>query len=524
MIRPTTAALTLAIALAVGLVAACGRTPMERQPGTLIVGVQTNPTVLDPRLAMDVASLHVLQLVYNRLIKKDPIGKLVCDLCTRWEQPDPKTYRFYLHRGVRFHDGRELTAEDVVYTFRSMRDPALQSPRRMSMEPVASVRAVGRYTVEFRLKELYAPFLQNVTAAIVPKHHAEGRPEAVVREPIGTGPFRFVEWRPDEYILLEAFPDYWEGPAKIERVMLKVIPDQTVRLLELERGGVDLLINLVPPDSLPRLERNSDLRIVSRPGSSFSYIGFNLEDAVLRRRLVRQAIAHAIDRRGIILNILKGLATLARGLLPPTHWAYEPDVHTYHYDPEEARRLLDEAGLPDPPGPEPRLTIVYKTSMNEVRRRIGEVLQAQLAEVGIRVVIKNYEWGTFYADIRRGNFQMYTLTWVGITDPDHYYYIYHSSSLPPRGANRNRYRNPELDKLLDQGRGTIDPAARRSIYGRVQRIVADDLPYVPLWHALNVAVMRRDLKGFVLYANQDFSGLKGAYIDRGEATPTTAGR
>ncbi|MFQ5893189.1 MAG: ABC transporter substrate-binding protein [Nitrospinota bacterium] len=524
MIQRRTATLGLAIGLAVGLLVACGQTPVERQPGTLIVGVQSNPTVLDPRLAIDVASLHVIQLVYNRLIKKDPVGKLVCDLCSRWEQPAPTTYRFSLHRGVRFHDGQELTAEDVVYTFRSMRDPALQSPRRMTLAPIESIRAVDRYTVEFRLKEPYAPFLQNMAVAIVPKHHAEGRPEAVVREPLGSGPFRFVAWKPDEHVLLEAFPDYWEGPARLKRILIKVIPDQTVRLLELEQGGVDLLINLVPPDSLPRLEQNPAVRIVTRPGSAFSYIGFNLEDPLLGRRRVRQAIAYAIDRRGIILNILKGLATPARGLLPPTHWAYEHDVHTYPYDPEEARRLLDEAGLPNPPGPTPRFTLVYKTSMNEVRRRIGEILQAQLAEVGIRVVMKNYEWGTFYADIRRGNFQMYTLTWVGITDPDHYYYVFHSSSLPPRGANRNRYRNAEIDRLVEQGRATVEPAARRAVYSRVQKIVAEDLPYVPLWHALNVAVMRRELKGFVLYANQDFSGLKGAYLETQDGAPVAAGR
>ena len=524
MTHTRTATRGLAIGLAVGLLLACSRSPIERKPGTIIVGVQANPTILDPRLAIDVASLHVIQLVYNRLMKKDPIGKLVCDLCTRWERPDPKSYRFHLHRGVRFHDGSELTAEDVVYTFLSVMDPALQSPRRVSYAPVESVRALDRYTVEFRLKELYAPFLQNAVMAIVPKHHAAGRPEAVLREPIGTGPFRFIKWGADEHVLLEAFEDYWEGRSRIERIIIKVIPDQTVRLLELERGGLDLLINLVPPDSLPRLERNPDLRILTRPGSSFSYIGFNLDDEVLRHRRVRQAIAHAIDRRGIILYILRGLAVPARGLLPSSHWAFEPEVHTYGYDPEEARRLLDEAGLPDPPGAEPRFTIIYKTSMNEVRRRIGEVLQAQLAEVGIRVLIKNFEWGTFYADIRRGNFQMYTLTWVGITDPDHYHYIFHSANLPPRGANRNRYRNPEIDRLLEKGRGTMEPEARRAVYSRVQKIVAEELPYVPLWHASNVAVMRKELKGFVLYENQDFSGLKGAYLDLKSSVPATAGR
>jgi peptide/nickel transport system substrate-binding protein len=290
----------------------------------------------------------------------------------------------------------------------------------------------------------------------------------------------------------------------------------------MEQGGVDLMINLLPPDALPRLEKISELKIVTRPGASCAYIGFNMKDRVLRHKKVRKAIAYAVDRRGIILNILKGLAIPSHSLLPPSHWAYEPEVRTYPYDPEEARRLLDEAGFTDPPGPEPRFTLMYKTSMNEVRRRIGEVLQAQLGEVGIRVIMKNYEWGTFFADIRRGNFQMYTLTWVGITDPDHYYYIFHSSNLPPRGANRNRYFNPELDQLVERGRVTLDPEKRREIYAHVQQIVAEDLPYVHLWHAMNVAVMSRELKGFVLYANQDFSGLKGAYVETMGSGPVAA--
>jgi peptide/nickel transport system substrate-binding protein len=514
----------LLLVFSAGLLLACGRAPEERRAGSLIVGVQSNPTILDPRLAVDMASLHVIQLVYERLMKKDPTGQLVCDLCTRWEQTDLTTYRFYLHQGVRFHDGPELTAEDVAYTFLSTMDPALKSPRRQALAAIRSVRAADRYVVEFNLEEPYAPFMQNMVLGIVPKHYAEGNPEAVARRPLGSGPFRFVEWRPDDYVLLEAFGDYWDGPPRSRRIVLKIIPDQTVRLLEMERGGVDLLINLLPPDALPRLESSPKLRIVTRPGASCAYIGFNMEDEVLGKKRVRQAIAYAVDRHGIILNILKGLAIHARNLLPPSHWAYEPDVKNYTYDPEEARRLLDEAGFPDPPGPEPRFTLIYKTSMNEVRRRIGEVLQAQLGEVGIKVTMKNYEWGTFFADIRRGNFQMYTLTWVGINDPDHYHYIYHSSNVPPRGANRNRYRNPEIDRLLELGRVTLNRAERRQIYGRVQEIVAEDLPYVVLWHAMNVAVMRKELKDFVLYANQDFSGLKGAYVEPSGSAHVARGR
>jgi peptide/nickel transport system substrate-binding protein len=235
----------------------------------------------------------------------------------------------------------------------------------------------------------------------------------------------------------------------------------------------------------------------------------NLRDPRLADRRVRRALAHAIDRAAIIRTLLGGLAVEAAGLLPPAHWAHEPSAARYAHDPARARALLDEAGLVDPDGggPLPRTSLTFKTSQNELSRRIAEVLQQQLAEVGIEMTIRSYEWGTFYADIKSGNFELYTLSWVGIVDPDIYYDVFHSASAPPAGSNRGGYANPALDRLLERGRRTMDPDARRTIYREVQRIIADDLPYVSLWYPMNVVVLTRRVDGFVPSPSGDWSSL-----------------
>ncbi|MFQ6111216.1 MAG: ABC transporter substrate-binding protein, partial [Nitrospinota bacterium] len=246
------------------------------------------------------------------------------------------------------------------------------------------------------------------------------------------------------------------------------------------------------------------------PGTNFSYIGMNLRDPILRRPKVRRALAHAIDRETIIRYILKGLAREADSLLPEGHWAHAPGLPRYGYEPERAKALLDEAGLPDPDGPGPRVrfTLLYKTSQNELRRRIAEVFQEQLREVGVKLKIRSYEWGTFFGDIRSGNFQLYGLTWVGIDDPDIYYYIFHSRMMPPRGANRGGYLNPRVDRLLEEGRRTWERGRRREIYAEIQRILGRELPYINLWHGTNVAVMAKEVRGFEVYPDEDFISLR----------------
>jgi peptide/nickel transport system substrate-binding protein len=331
--------------------------------------------------------------------------------------------------------------------------------------------------------------------------------------PVGTGPFRFVSYELEQRLTLVKNEAYHAGPPKIAGVVVTFIPDETVRTLELEAGGVDIVMNPITPDLLPRLRRQDHLKIETRVGTNYSYLGFNLHDPVVGRRAVREALAHAIDRQAIVDHILKGLAAVAAGPLSPSNPYYVADLPVYDYDPAKAARLLDAAGFPDPDGdgPASRMRLNYATSQNELRKRIAEVFQYQLAKIGVELVIDSMEWGTFFGRIQKGEFQVYSLTWVGIVDPDIFHNIFHSASLPPGGANRGGYVDADIDRLLDEGRRVVGDK-RNEVYAEAQRIVARDLPYVSLWHGVNVAVANRRVTGFVVTPDENLKSVVGVTL------------
>jgi peptide/nickel transport system substrate-binding protein len=297
----------------------------------------------------------------------------------------------------------------------------------------------------------------------------------------------------------------------VREIELRVVPDATAREMALQKGVAHLAVNNILPTALPRLEREPSLRVVTAPGGNFTYLGFNLEDSSLSRLEVREAIAHAIDRKQLVEGLLEGLGREADSVLPPHLWAHTDDVPRHPYDPERAKALLDKAGLrPAPDGV--RFRLLYKTSTESLARRKAVLLQEFLRAVGIALDIRSYEFATFYEDIRRGNFQLYSLTWVGMNDPDLLHYIFHSSSMPPGGANRGRYRNARVDELLDAARSVLDNRIRKTYYEEVQRIVAAELPYVPLWYSTNVAVASRRVEGLELWPAGEFTPLAGVRL------------
>jgi peptide/nickel transport system substrate-binding protein len=287
---------------------------------------------------------------------------------------------------------------------------------------------------------------------------------------------------------------------------IKVIRDDNSRLMALAGGSGDLTQNTVSPlllDSV--LASQPRLQAVSARSSVYTYLGLNCDDAILKDVRVRRAIAHAIDRDRIVRTKLGGRAVLSTGLLPPLHWAYSGDVDRYPFDPARARQLLDEAGYPDPDGdgPRPRFTLVYKTSSNRFRVAVAQVIAAQLAEVGIEVDLRPLEFATFFADVKAGNFQLFSMQIPDVAEPDLYTNFFDSSRIPTReapdrGGNRMRYRNPELDGLLAKGRREVELDARLADYAEVQKIIARDVPVVSLWHEDNVAVMGKNISGYVV--------------------------
>jgi peptide/nickel transport system substrate-binding protein len=439
------------------------------------------------------------------LLRSDVHLRLRPELAENWRRLDQRSFEFVLRRGVRFHDCRPLTAADVKYTFESILNPATRSPKRGLLKHLTSVEQTGTYELRFKLDAPHAPFIEQFTLGIVPA----GSPSND-KPPPGSGPFMLETIDAGEKVTLKANSNYFDGKPSLAGVVFKNVPDAMVRVLEFKKGTIDFMQNDIEPDMLPWLKNNTHADIGVHQGTTFQYIGINLTHPILQHRKVRQALAFAIDRGSIIRHLLKGTGDAASGILAPANWAFDDTVRLWPHDPEKAKRLLDEAGYGDPDGdgPRPRFRLSFKTTNIDLRRRIAEALKEQLQRVGIELDIRSYEWGTFFSDIKQGNFHLYSLAWVGILDPDIQYQIFHSSSVPPNGDNRGRYSNAEIDRLLERGRMTFDEAERKPIYSQIQKRLAEDLPYVPLWWWRNVVVKQPSVKDFAPYPDGDLISFK----------------
>lgn len=499
------------------LLTTCAKTPDPEWPqdDVLVVALANAPVNLDPRLATDASSQRVLELVLNGLLSKDPAGNLIPGLAESWEiLDDGRRYRFHLRSGVRFHDGSTLDAQDVAWTFRTILDGTVATPKRAAFDRVERIEVVDPHTLDFQLAEPFGSFLVEFTSSqgIVPDGST---PEQTNERLIGTGPFRFVSSTP-ETVTLEAFEDCWEGAPRLERVILREIPDATVRVLELMKGTVQLVVNEIPPDLVPRFREHPAYQVIEAPGAVYAYLGLNLRDPVLRDVRVRRALAHAIDRHTLVDTLWRGLGVVTETILPPGLYYRHDDLEPHGYDPARARELLDQAGWPDPDGdgPRPRFTLTYKTSTNEAYVLQAQIIQQMLAEVGVDVEISSQEFATFYEDVRRGNFQIFSLLRFGATDPNIYDLILHSDNVPPHGQNRGFYVDEEFDRLVARAARLTDPEQRLPLYRRIQEIFRRDLPYISLYTRVNVAVMPSILKGYVSYPNGELYGLKNVYWDR----------
>jgi len=481
----------------------------QRPEGDAIVVGMTNSAVnLDPRVGADDASQKAHQLLFNTLLKIDANLKVVPELAESVERTDDVTYVAKLRHGVKFHDGSELTAKDVAYTFRSFLDPAFRG-RSGAYTNVKSLEILDPYTAAFHLKAPSASFPINLVMGIV----KDGSGAANARTPIGTGPYKLQSFKPDDRIVLTRFDQYFEGPAKNSGIVLKVVPDDTMRGLELRKGAVDLVVNDVAPDIVWQMQREGKLQIATAPGSDYAYIGLNLRDPALQRIEVRKAIGYAIDRDAIVKYLRRGFASTAVGIVPPMSWAFERGVFDFRYDPAEAKRLLDAAGFPDPDGDglRPRLTLTLKTSTSEMYRVQAAAIQQDLARVGIALDIRSQEFATLLGDVVKGNFQMYTAQFVGVTDPDMLRRVFHSGQAPPSGLNRAHYRSVEVDRLIEQASAMSDDEQRRMLYGRAQTAIARDVPVISLWYKTNVAVFQPDIRGVRLSPIADFTFLKDVF-------------
>jgi len=361
----------------------------------------------------------------------------------------------------------------------------------------------------FTLDKPFTSFPINLVMPIVPA----GAGTALARHPMGTGPYRFVRYAADDRIELEPFNEYFGGRPHNDGLVLKVVPDDIMRGLELRKGTTDIVVNDLTPDIAYQLEKSNRLQMVESPGVDYQYLGLNLRDSVLKDVRVRQALAYAIDTHAIIEYLRRGLAAPATGLLPQQSWAIAPDLHAYPYDPARARALLDEAGYRDPDGdgPAPRLRLALKiSSTQEFNRLQASVIQQNLRAIGIDLDVRTYELATLLSDVGKGNFQMYVLQWTAgsLADPDMLRRVFHSKQVPPEGFNRGHFSDPRVDALLDEAASSTDEMHRLQLFQEVQRLLALELPYISLWNKTNFIVAQQSLTGVHVSTLGDLMFLK----------------
>src|SRR5712692_7226171 len=479
-------------------------------PNTLVMIIESSPTNLDPRVGLDAYSERIDDLIFDDLLTRDAHLNVAPGLAERWDIPDPRTYIFHLHQGVRFHDGRPLTARDVKWTFDSLLQGKIRSTKSAVYRFVDHIDASDNYTVVFHLKEPFATLLWNLSdgaMGIVPY----GSGDEISRQPIGSGPFRFISAEPDKEVIIERNPDYWGEKAHLERVRFMVVPDTTTRALELRKGSADIVSNALTSDLALALKHEPNLEVLRAPGTVLNYLAFNLRDPILKDVRVRRAIAFAINRQPMIEYLWRGFAQPAASVLPRQSWAYNAEVPGYDYDPRRARQILDTAGYRAVGGV--RFHLTMKTSTEETTRLIAAVLQQQLREVGIALDIRTFEFATFFSDVTSGAYQLYSLRWIGGNeDPDIFEYAFHSAKFPPHGANRSYYSNPRIDALIDQARSELDQNARKQLYAEIQQILADELPYVTLWYLDNMLVHSKRVQGLTLNPSGNYDFLKTAEL------------
>jgi len=445
----------------------------------ITMAVAQAPLNLDPRYASDAASERVNRLLYQRLVEFDASAKPVAGIAT-WQMQTPQRYVFTLNQGLPpFHHGKALTAKDVKASYDSLLN-LKGAPHAAEFANIDVIDVLSPQALVFSLKQPDPHFASKLILGILPQDLIASGHDFSHR-PVGSGPMQFVRWQGD--LVLKRLRD-----GKVIRIA--EVKDPTVRVLKLQRGEVDVLQGDLPPELVKYLESQDGITVNTSVGTNFSYLGLNMQDPVLKIPQVRQAIAHAIDRPAIIKQVMVRNTRLAGAILPPEHYAGNASLKPYDYNPALATQLLQQAGVKLP------LKLVYKTSTDAQRVRFATILQAQMAPAGIALQIRSLDWGTFFEDVKQGQFQLFGLTWVGIKTPEIYAKAFGSHYFPPDGFNRGRYSDATLDAILAQEDW---PAATQRIH--------DQLPYIPLWYEGQFAAYRNTISGYQPQDDGNWDGL-----------------
>ncbi|MCG0239922.1 MAG: peptide-binding protein [Firmicutes bacterium] len=505
--------------------------------GELVLVLAQDPDILNPLLASTAYGGAVLEPIFESLVTLDENLIPQGELAERWEvSEDGLEWTFYLNKNAKWQDGEPVTADDVVFTFKTIMDPDYTGPRKSELGPTKDVVKVDDYTVKFILEEPFAPFLVEAGILdIVPEHLLKDVPVAELEQydqfnqhPIGSGPYKFVEWKAGEYVLLERWEDYWnksdeKGPF-VDGIRYRIIKEDNTQIAALEAQEVDAL-GSVTPTEVDRLktEKADILNAYDWDRNGFGYMILNTQRWPTSEKEVRQALAYALNYQAIIDGVLDGKATVPPGPLPPVSWAYDPSIEGRTYDPAKAAQILEAAGwkknangIWEKDGK--TLTIeYYGTAGSSVVEGIAQQAMSDWKALGVDVKVELMDFNTMlekYVD--PGN---YHVTFMGFSlgpDPNSLYALYHTESIGLKdgiatGFNTARYSNPQVDQLLEEGRRVADMEKRKQIYSQVQKLIIEDQPHIWIYANKYTDFVNKRVKGVV---NQKGYGTSLSFVSR----------
>lgn len=480
--------------LVLTLVPAMAFARTSKHPDTLVVATTYDAKTLDPHMTNDVASSNVMRQIYNTLVRIDENGNQVNDLAEKIEKVDGKTYRFTLRKGVKFHNGEELTAADALFSLKRAYEKGASVRHIMGVIDPEGFKEIDRYTFEMKTKQAMASFLASLThiggGVILNQKAVEAAGDDYGFKPVGTGPFRLVDWRKGDRCELERFEDFAGEKPAFKHMTIRVIPEATNRTIELESGDVDIAFEISSLD-VSRVKANKNLRLVELIDNSTTYLGFNCSKPPFDNVKLRQAVTRAINVPASVKAVFRGNGFPAAGPIAPNIKYSNPDLKPVKTDVAEAKKLLAEAGYAD------GLECTIWTNSKKVRVDMATIIQAQLKKIGVDAKIQVLEWGAYLQGLKNNEHQMFIVGWTCQTpDPDMAVYpTFHSSQ---KGGNNFAYfGDPEVDKLLDEARLAADGDGRRDLYYQIQDKLRELAPWVFLANQKYVYGAQDYIEGFV---------------------------
>jgi len=472
---------------------------------TLIFAQSSDPRALDPAYTDDSESSKITFQMYEGLVRYKP-GKTEVEpaLATEWSvSPDGKEYTFKLRKGVKFHDGTAFNAEAVKFSFDRQLEPNRKNDMpyaKFVFEGVKSVQVVDEYTVKVILDKPLAAFLANLAmshAAYIVSPTAVKKYNGILNEnPVGTGPYKFVKWEKGQYIELAAFDEYWGDKAKAKKAVYKFTKENSVRASDLMSGSVDIMDG-VDTNDVKKLE-SAGMNVIKQPGMNINYMGFYCDKGPFKDPEVRKAISMAINRQNLVDYLYLGLAKLPNTMLPDFIPGYSKTAKPYDYNPEEAKKILAGKNLSNLEFT--AITYSNPRPYNPVNgEKLAAAIQAELAKIGVKMNIKSYAWTEYRQVLKQEEGDAFFYGWTGDNgDADNFLMLLDSNQIKS-SLNAAHYANPAYDKLLEEGRVTMDPAKRAEIYAKAQDIIMADAPWVYVSHGVVLAATRPNIKGFAVH-------------------------